>query len=249
MANSQLPNTLPSLASLPGFPERVDTVTRSIGDIVISESAVDTGEWLECDAKLYNQADFPELFAVTGLIDPFNPLNGYGTNIVVPAPAGEPTGACLWEDPDDINADKYYGVSHGSSIFVTFYRVSADWQTWTKLADPASLPPTTTNDIACSPNGVFWTLAHATSPFITTYSRSGDVFTKIADLSTLPPSTRRAVAYSPDGVWLMTGGNSSPFYSFYLVNDGAFDFANQPTQQGTRVDALSFFTGKHSCVY
>ena len=46
------------------------------------------------------------------------------------------------------------------------------------------------------------TVAHATSPYITTYKRSGDTFTKLSNPSVLPATTATAARWSPDGTHL-----------------------------------------------
>jgi hypothetical protein len=73
-------------------------------------------------------------------------------------------------------------VAH-TSPFVTIYDQEID--TFTKLADPATLPAGTGVGVAFSSDDTYMAVAHSTSPFITIYKRSGDTFTKLADPATL----------------------------------------------------------------
>jgi lipopolysaccharide export system protein LptC len=74
-------------------------------------------------------------------------------------------------------------VAHFTSPFITIYKRSGD--TFTKLANPATLPASTGNGVAFSSDDTYMAVAHSTSPFITIYKRSGDTFTKLADPATL----------------------------------------------------------------
>jgi hypothetical protein len=88
-------------------------------------------------------------------------------------------------------------VAHPTSPFITIYKRSGD--TFTKLADPATLPTGTGVSVAFSSDDTYMAVAHVNSPFITIYKRSGDTFTKLADPATLPASTGNGVAFSNTG--------------------------------------------------
>jgi len=92
-------------------------------------------------------------------------------------------------------ADFFMSVAHSTSPFVTIY--DQDGDTFTKLANPASLPAGDGQGVAFSADGVYMSVAHSTSPFVTIYKRDGDTFTKLADPSTLPASSGRGVAFYP----------------------------------------------------
>jgi galactokinase/mevalonate kinase-like predicted kinase len=58
-------------------------------------------------------------------------------------------------------------------------------------------------------------VAHATSPFITIYKRSGDTFTKLSNPSDLPAGTGRGVAFSSDDTYMAVAHGTSPFITIY----------------------------------
>ena len=91
----------------------------------------------------------------------------------------------------------FLSVAHNSSPFITIYKRSGD--TFTKLSNPATLPPSTGRGVAFSSDDTYMAVAHSTSPYITIYKRSGDTFTKLSNPATLPASTGRGVAFSNTG--------------------------------------------------
>jgi hypothetical protein len=97
-----------------------------------------------------------------------------------------------------------------------------DGEGFNKLANPATLPPSTGRGTAFSPDGTYLSVAHSVSPFITIYKRDGDTFTKLADPATLPSSTGRGTAFSPDGTYLSVAHESSPFITIYKRDGDTF---------------------------
>ena len=93
--------------------------------------------------------------------------------------------------------------------------VSINFDVPFKLADPATLPASTGRGTAFSPDGTYLSVAHDSSPFVTIYKRSGDVFTKLADPATLPANFGLGTAFSPDGTYLSVAHISSPFVTIY----------------------------------
>ena len=91
--------------------------------------------------------------------------------------------------------EKFLAVAHDTSPRITIYGQDVD--TFTKLANPATLPPSTGNGVAFSADGTYMAVAHATSPFVTIYKRSGDTFTKLANPATLPTNFGYGVAFYP----------------------------------------------------
>ncbi len=79
---------------------------------------------------------------------------------------------------------KFLAVVHNSSPYVTIYKQDDD--TFTKLANPATLPTADGFGVAFSGDGVYMAVTHYTSPFVTIYKRSGDTFTKLENPATLP---------------------------------------------------------------
>jgi hypothetical protein len=84
-----------------------------------------------------------------------------------------------------------------------------------KLTDPSTLPTGIGRGTAFSPDGVYLSVAHDSSPYITIYKRSGDVFTKLTNPSTLPTGAGYGTAFSPDGVYLSVAHDSSPYITIY----------------------------------
>src|SRR5659263_298366 len=58
-------------------------------------------------------------------------------------------------------------------------------------------------------------VAHATTPFITIYKRSGNVFTKLANPAILPTSNGQSVAFSKDGNYMAVANTVTPFITIY----------------------------------
>ena len=59
-------------------------------------------------------------------------------------------------------------VEHQGSPYITIYNTS----TWTKLANPSTLPSNTAYGCAFSPDGSLLAVAHTNSPYITVYDTS-----------------------------------------------------------------------------
>ena len=93
---------------------------------------------------------------------------------------------------------------------------------FTKLADPSILPTNTGVFAAFSPDGVYLSVAHSTTPFVTIYKRNGDVFTKLADPDILPTGTGYGTAFSPDGLYLSVAHVITPFVTIYKRNGDVF---------------------------
>ena len=72
------------------------------------------------------------------------------------------------------------------------------------------------NKCAFSPDGVFYAVALAASPYIAIYKRTGDNFAQIASPATLPTGLAWDVAFSADGSYLAVAHSSAPYVSVYL---------------------------------
>jgi hypothetical protein len=114
--------------------------------------------------------------------------------------------------PDYLPCDgKIYLASTYPDLFPLMPPVFPD----AKLTNPSTLPTSTGRGTSFSPDGAYLAVAHATSPFITIYKRSGDTFTKLADPSILPPGTGYGTAFSTDGAYLAVAHATSPFITIY----------------------------------
>ncbi len=99
---------------------------------------------------------------------------------------------------------------------------SSEYDVFTKLADPGSLPNGGGRDTAWSPDGQYMSVASYTSPYITIYKRSGDTFTKLANPASLPPSSGNSTAWSPDGQYMSVAHDSSPYITIYKRSGDTF---------------------------
>ena len=128
-------------------------------------------------------------------------------------------------------------VAHGTTPFVTIYNQEID--TFTKLDNPAILPPSTATDLSFSNDGVYLAVSHVSSPFVTIYKRDKETFTKLADPATLPTGDARGVAFSNNGTYLVVAHDNSPFITIYKRDGDTFtkltNPATLPASTGRRV--------------
>lgn len=134
----------------------------------------------------------------------------------------------------------YFAVAHTTSPFITIY--SRSGSTFTKLANPATLPAGNGSDATLSADGNYLAVAHSNSPFVTIYSRSGDTFTKLNDPDVLPAATGN-VAFSSDGTYLAVTQSSSPYLIIYKRSGSTFTKLNDPaTLPPNTANDVSFST-------
>lgn len=110
----------------------------------------------------------------------------------------------------------YLACAHATSPYITVYRV-ADW---TKLANPATLPPSTGNGCSWHPNNGYLAVAHVTSPRVTLYSFASEVLTKVANPAVLPPGDCNGCAWGGSGTYLVLTGATSPRWHLYTFAGG-----------------------------
>jgi len=117
-------------------------------------------------------------------------------------------------------ADALLAIAHDRSPYVTIYE--QDGTTFTKLANPAVLPPDDGNGAAWDSSGTYLAIAHDTSPYVTVYERSGTTFTKLANPATLPTGTGRGAAWDSSGTYLAITHSVSPFVTIYERSGSTF---------------------------
>ena len=105
----------------------------------------------------------------------------------------------------------------------------------TKLADPSSLPIGGAYGASFSPDSTYLAVAHSTTPYITIYKRSGDVFTKLADPSSLPAGNGYGTTFSPDGIYLAVAHYTSPFITIYKRSGDTFTKLADPSALPTSI--------------
>ena len=135
----------------------------------------------------------------------------------------------------------YLALVHNSTVFpatpnslIYIYKRSGD--TFTKLADPATLPNGNGQSCHFSSDGTYLAVGHASFPFITIYKRSGDTFTKLADPATLPTGVGFGCHFSPDSNYLAVAHINNPRVTIYKRSGDTFtklaDPATLPTGSG-----------------
>lgn len=135
-----------------------------------------------------------------------------------------PSGASVNWSPDG----KYVAIGHNTSPFITIYERDGD--TFTKLANPSSLPPNRPDGLAFSSvTGRFLALANISSPYIVIYERNGNTFTKLDDPGTLPAGPTASVTWSPNEKYLAITHQTSPFVTIYERNGTTFTKLADPS--------------------
>lgn len=134
---------------------------------------------------------------------------GTWTSITVPAMANEVYGVQFSADSN------YLAVAHFGSPYFAVIKTS----TWTKLSNPASLPPNTCNDVSFRHNSAEVAVACDSSPYIIRYSLIADVLTKLSDPSVLPPGLGFGIEYSNDDSFLAIQHSGGVRMSIYDPSD------------------------------
>lgn len=113
---------------------------------------------------------------------------------------------------------------------------------FTLLSNPATLPAGGAGCAKFSPDGNFLAVGHTTTPFVTIYQRTGDVFVKCADPASLPAAKVNGLAWSPDGLKLTCVHGTSPFITSYTRSGVTF------TKIGVNPNVLPAGAG-NGCAY
>ena len=82
---------------------------------------------------------------------------------------------------------------------------------------------------ADAPFGKYLAVAHATTPFVTTYGVDVDDFNKLANPSALPAATGRGVAFSQDGTYMAVAHQTTPFITIYKREGDTFTKLANPS--------------------
>ena len=156
--------------------------------------------------------------------------------ITGPAPAGGVGGAVAISP----NGEYYAAATAITTPFIEIYQRSG--ASWTKLANPATLPTTLVNDIAFSPTGDFLACAHTITPFVTIYQRAGSVFTKVTNPLTLPASLSEGIAWSGNGEFLVVTHTAAPRFTIYQRSGTTFTKLADPATLPTDASRKASFT-------
>jgi hypothetical protein len=116
--------------------------------------------------------------------------------------------------PDWLPCD---GGAYVKSSYTVLAEVVGDLinQIGSKLTDPAILPVGTGTGCSWDSSGIYLAVAHATSPFVTVYERSGSTLTKLANPAILPAGTGNDCSWDSSGIYLAVAHATSPFVTVY----------------------------------
>lgn len=124
------------------------------------------------------------------------------------------------------NALNYLAEAHSTSPYMTVYQ--ADGTTFTKLADPATLPTGQGGGTSFSPDESLLAVAHDVSPYVSIYTVSGTTLTKLSNPATLPTGQAFDVDFSDDGAFLAVAHATSPYITIYSVSGTTFTKISDP---------------------
>jgi len=188
------------LAALGKLQKQISNMVASMvrpGDIVLTaRTDYIAPAWLPCDGAIYGIGLYPELDAILG-------AGGFESPVKLSDPIGLTTGV---KPGISYSPDSQYVAMGAADVGISIYKRAGD--IYTRLADPATLPRGWCRGSAFSPDGLTLAVSHDNTPYLTIYSRNGDVFTAEANRGGLG-STSYYPRFSPDGVFLAVGTNNA----------------------------------------
>jgi 6-phosphogluconolactonase (cycloisomerase 2 family) len=126
--------------------------------------------------------------------------------------------AVAWSNDGTLFATGHTLAGNRLSIF----NYDQTTEEFTNFTNPSTMPTSTVNEIAFSPNDNFLAVAHAANPALTVYKKNGNSYVKLLDSSVLGAgnsnpggSTARGCAWSPNGEYLSVVMSSGSFLSVY----------------------------------
>ena len=135
-----------------------------------------------------------------------------------------------------------------SANVITAGQANTATDSFTKLADPSTLPPNSAQAVSYSNNGRYLVAAHQSSPYVTAYVRSGNSLTALSSsaFDTLPSGTVYSIAFTQDDQYLALGAYSATSGTnnlyVYKVQGDTFTKIADPTSlpAGNNVQGLSW---------
>jgi WD40 repeat protein len=102
-------------------------------------------------------------------------------------------------------------VANTSANVITAGQANTAVDSFTKLADPSTLPPNSAQAVSYSNNGRYLVVAHQSSPYVTAYVRSGNSLTALSSsaFDILPSGTVYSIAFTQDDQYLALGAFSA----------------------------------------
>lgn len=111
-------------------------------------------------------------------------------------------------------------------------RIVSDLQfALSKLVNPSTLPASNGKSAAWTSDGVYLAVAHASSPYVTVYKKSGSVLTKLPNPSTLPAGNANCVAWGNSASSTPVLGvahASSPYITLYELSGDVLTKMSDP---------------------
>jgi hypothetical protein len=93
------------------------------------------------------------------------------------------------------SASGFIALAHFSGSFVVVYPFSSGFGV--RVANPATLPTGTGNDVAFNPTGTAIAMAQGGYPYVSAYPWAAGFGTKYSDPTTVPPDQANSVTFSP----------------------------------------------------
>lgn len=206
--------------------------TYQTGQIVFAPNPPAETGWLECNGQSVSKTAYADLFAAVGTWLPINRFCMRSTKDYTDTASY--TGAVAI-DPTGV----YFAMGRSSSPWIDIYKQTDG--SFTRLANPATLPTGWVKDIRFSASGEYLAAIHDTTPFLTIYKRSGDTFTKLANPATLPPYTGGDLAWGANDTYLALGlGNPQRLFIYKREGDTFTKLADPATLPTGEVSDLEF---------
>lgn len=185
----------------------------------------------------------------------FVPFASANTFTALSNPGTLPTGNAnnIAYSPDG----NYLAVAHaqlGVSPFRSMIVYSVSGTTFTKLSDPAIMPPGSANGVSWNYDSSTLAVAHNGAPYISFYSKSGSgasaTLTKMSNPADLPPADASDACWSPAGTYAVVAHGTSPFITIYERSGNTFTkHANPDTlPAGTGTDCSWIGTGDYLAI-
>jgi hypothetical protein len=139
-----------------------------------------------------------------------------------------------------IPGNQYLAVGSSVSPYLTIYKRNVN--TYTKIPDPASMPPTGVTGVAWN-GSTHLACAHSNYPYVTVYKRAGDTFTKLDDFTTNEGAATTGLVrfnqHPERGVSTLMAFNYSltPFFQLFSLSGDTF------TKYANPASAPSSYTG------
>ncbi|MBM7868890.1 WD40 repeat protein [Clostridium pascui] len=114
------------------------------------------------------------------------------------------------------------------------------FDTLLKVNNPDVLPTGDSYSVAVSPDDVHVAIGHSSSPFLTIYKRSGDVFTKLTNPAVIPGGVVYGCAFSSNGKYLAVKVGATPYLIVYKRSGDVFTQITTTNPMSTAIGTCKF---------